>query len=149
TFGDRPRQENSLLAPYVRLARRLAERPCEPPAVSENIRLRVLQQFERPEPVEPKTVLVNYVPLDRIYAEWIRQQLALAGHRAVLHFAGAPLPDVDAFDRAIALVSEDYVTFPETEDLWRLCPARDGAENGSFLVPIQIDGTPLPAPLSQ
>src|SRR5262249_46774601 len=60
TFGDRPRQENSLLAPYVRLASRLAERPCEPPAVSENIRLRVLQQFERPEPVEPKTVLVNY-----------------------------------------------------------------------------------------
>ncbi len=145
TIADRPNQENSLLAPYLRLASRVTGLALRAPVVAEAARTRALTQFELPEPVEEKKILINYVPLDRIYAEWIGQRLAAAGHRPVLHFAGAPLPDVSQFDRVLALISRDYDTFAENDDLTKLCAKADPGGTNGFLLPVQIDGTPAPA----
>ncbi|GAA3345499.1 hypothetical protein GCM10020358_52830 [Amorphoplanes nipponensis] len=143
TFGDQPRQENSLLAPYVRLARRIAGHPVAAPVVEEGVRQRVIRMFERSEPVEPSRILINYVPLDRIYAEWLSEQLSRCGHHPVRHFAGTDLPDLDTVDRLITLVSRDYETFPENDRLAQALLQRDTPDD-VFAVAVQTASVSLP-----
>jgi tetratricopeptide (TPR) repeat protein/cellulose biosynthesis protein BcsQ len=146
TFGDQPRLENSLLAPYVRLARWISGAEVSAPVIDEGVRQRVLRTFERSDPVDPSRVLINYVPLDRVYAEWLAEQLARIGHTPLLHFAGDELPDVDAFDRVAVLVSRDYETFPENYEFAKALQRRDGTEE-DFAVVVQTASVPMPADL--
>ncbi|BCJ52971.1 hypothetical protein Asp14428_44460 [Actinoplanes sp. NBRC 14428] len=149
TFGDLPRLENSLLAPYVRLARRLAGPEVSAPVVDEGARQRVLRLFERSEPIEPCRILINYVPLDRVYAEWLCEQLGRAGHHPQLHFAGADLPDLDGFDRVVTLISRDYETFPENEQLALALQQQHDREDDDFAVAVQTAAGSLPANLNR
>lgn len=149
TFGDLPRLENSLLAPYVRLARRIAANPVTAPVIDESVRQRVIRMFERSDPIEPRRILINYVPLDRVYAEWLFEQLARSGHNPALHFAGAPLPDLDAFHRVITLISRDYETFPENEVLARALQRPHDDSDGDFVLAVQTAVVPLPAELQR
>lgn len=149
TFGDPPRQENSLLSPYVRLASRLAGREVKSPELPDHVRQRTLLRFERPDTVDPATVLLNYAPLDRIYAEWLREQLYRVGHRGVLHPVEAQLPDLTKVDKVVALVSRDYIKFPQAGELWRQCDQFQGSSATDLLVPVRIDDTALPATLDR
>jgi len=144
TFGDLPRMENSLLAPYLRLARRILNEPVSAPVIDEGVRQRVIRMFERSDPIEPNRILINYVPLDRVYAEWLGEQFVRSGHNPVLHFAGGELPDLDAFDRVVNLVSRDYETFPENDQLATALQRRQDASNGDFALAVQTAAIPLP-----
>ncbi|WP_430788433.1 FxSxx-COOH system tetratricopeptide repeat protein [Actinoplanes sp. G11-F43] len=146
TFGDQPNLENSLLAPYLRLARRIAGPQLAALPIEDSVRQRYLRMFERSDPVEPNRILINYVPLDRIYAEWLRERLLRSGHNPQLHFAGAEAPNLDAFDRAVTLISRDYDTFPENDRLADALHRRSG-EAGDFAVLLQTGSVPLPAAL--
>ncbi|MEU4242917.1 FxSxx-COOH system tetratricopeptide repeat protein [Actinoplanes sp. NPDC026619] len=147
TFGDLPNLENSLLAPYLRLARRIAGLPVSALAIEESVRQRYLRMFERSDPIEPSRILINYVPLDRVYAEWLREQLLRNGHTPQLHFAGAATPDLDEFDRAITLISRDYETFPENDQLADALQRRGAGIDDDFALSVQTAAVPLPAAL--
>lgn len=141
-FGDSPRQENTLLARYQRLASRLAGHECDPPLISERERIRVRRQFEHSAQQDPLKVLVAYAPLDRIWAEWIQEQLNAAGQVAQLYCVHDPLPAVEQFDRLVTVISRDYLSFDDAGPLWRL-GAEHAAGDSRFLVGVRVDAAPL------
>nr|MDT0659630.1 FxSxx-COOH system tetratricopeptide repeat protein [Micromonospora sp. DSM 115978] len=150
-FGDRPRQGASLLARYQWLAGRLAGRECHPPVIAESDRLRVRAEFEQSVPAEPLNVLVVYAPLDRIWAEWIRQRLVAAEQYVELLGVGEPIPDLDRFTRLVTVVSRDYLSARQGGQWWRLGAERVAAGESRFLVAVRVDSAPLtpqPAPRS-
>ncbi|MFI5933654.1 FxSxx-COOH system tetratricopeptide repeat protein [Actinoplanes sp. NPDC051494] len=109
TFGDVPLQNDRLLGPYVRLASRLAGRPCPAAAIPDGERTRVLREFEQTVNEDRRTIVVVYAPLDRIWAEWLRDRLDDATHRIILHSIRDSLPDLDALDHLVVVFSRDLI----------------------------------------
>ncbi|AEV82393.1 Nephrocystin-3 [Actinoplanes sp. SE50] len=151
TFGDRPYQENDLLAAYERLAGELVGERCKLDEISEAIRLGWLAEFEQRGTINPGPALICYTPRDRIWAEWIAYQLRLAGQRSVLQDVNAAVDATEVLARsdcAIVLLSQESVRVPQLETWWRLTVRRDIPGHGRFLVPVRVDGFRPPEPFA-
>jgi Mrp family chromosome partitioning ATPase len=140
-FGDRPRQENSLLARYQRLASRLAGRDCAAPQLTDAERTRVLRAFEQSAPADPLTIVVAYAPLDRIWAEWLHDRLSRAGQHVRLHCVASALPAMAGVDRLVVVSSRDLAAYPEGTRAFRLAEERAAAGEDRFLATVRVDAT--------
>ncbi|BCB87978.1 FxSxx-COOH system tetratricopeptide repeat protein [Phytohabitans suffuscus] len=145
TFGDRPQQENSLLAAYERLAGELIGEPIEFTGLPEHVRRGWLAEFEQRGPAESAPLLIAYTPRDRVWAEWIASQLRQIGQRSTLHDLASP-PVLDKAGRAIVLLSRESVRLPQTRRFWQAAMARDTPGPGRFLVPLRLEGFRVPPP---
>jgi Mrp family chromosome partitioning ATPase/tetratricopeptide (TPR) repeat protein len=142
-FGDVPHQNGPLLAPYVNLASRIAGTDCPATVIPEADRGRVLRAFEQIIPREKRTIVVAYAPLDRIWAEWLRDRLRGTAHRVVLHGISDSVPDVDTVDHLVVIFSRDLIAREGGLRLLRI--ARDriirGEEN--LVAVLRVDATAL------
>jgi len=158
-FGERSRQEHSLLASFERLTNALTDGDVSAlPPIEERERRRVLAEYERTKPPAATDVLVSYASIDRTWAEWIGGELGHAGLRVVLQqvdFSIDPTEPSDAYEQASAvnrvlvLLSRDYIKAPNAADFWRVMAARDPAGGSRFLLSARTDGTRVPAPYGE
>ncbi|MGN9911628.1 FxSxx-COOH system tetratricopeptide repeat protein [Phytohabitans sp. LJ34] len=149
-FGDTSSAGGSLLARYLRLAGRIAGHDCKPLSIGDAERMAVVRAFEQSTPPEPMTVLVAYAPLDRIWAEWLRDRLGGAGQRVRLYCVRNPVPSLEGVNRLITIVSRDLVRYAEAGRLSRLAAERVASGDSHFHVTLRVDATPLePAPAAR
>jgi MinD-like ATPase involved in chromosome partitioning or flagellar assembly len=81
-FGDEPGVANSLLSAFERLVGYITEGTVTSYAsVPEVERMRVLAAFTRRLVSEPAGFVLSFVPVDRMWAEWIEETLKNAGVR--------------------------------------------------------------------
>ncbi|SCG64256.1 Chromosome partitioning ATPase, Mrp family, contains Fe-S cluster [Micromonospora echinaurantiaca] len=148
-FGDRPSEPNSPLSAFVALAELLADRPLETPDTPEKQRLSVLARFERTATSAPIQVIVQYAAIDRIWAEWISQELIRIGHDCLLVGPGREeAPALEGIDRVVVLLSHDGLTYEGIERYWRREVDRADLRPADFLVPMRVNGPVLPVPAS-
>ncbi|BCB87975.1 FxSxx-COOH system tetratricopeptide repeat protein [Phytohabitans suffuscus] len=155
-FGERSRQENSLLAAFERLTRALTDGAvAELPPIDERERRRLLGEYERTKAAAVTDVLISYSSTDRTWGEWIGEELRQAGLRVLpqqVDFALDPadpagvLEHVESVNRVLVLLSRDYVKAPNAAEFWRLVAGRDQAGGGRFLVSVRLDGARVPVP---
>jgi len=93
TVGDRPHQENSLLAAYLRMAARITGAPVVPARLAEPERDALLAAYARPSFVLPSAAVLSHAPRDRAWAEWIAVELRALGFRPELRSTGAEPDD--------------------------------------------------------
>ncbi|MFC6014987.1 FxSxx-COOH system tetratricopeptide repeat protein [Plantactinospora solaniradicis] len=145
-FGDRPRQEGTLLAAYERLTGIVVGTPVELPiTMPETRRLRWLADFERRAPLSPGELVISYAPRDRIWAEWVAAELSRVSQQSRLVEQRVSVEEVDRAERILVLLSEEYARSREAARLWRRGQEREYDGPGRFLVPIRFDTTPTPA----
>ncbi|MDG4833529.1 FxSxx-COOH system tetratricopeptide repeat protein [Solwaraspora sp. WMMD1047] len=148
-FGDRPRQEGSLLAAYERLTSMIIDAPCELPAtLAEPQRQRWLAEFEQRDPVTQRDLVISYAARDRIWAEWIGSELRRVSQPSRLMEQRASVAAVEHVDRMLVLISQESVRSPVAEQLWRRGRDRE-FPGGRFLVPVRLDSTAVPAPFEE
>ncbi|MDG4784477.1 FxSxx-COOH system tetratricopeptide repeat protein [Micromonospora sp. WMMD1102] len=144
-FGDRPRQEGTLLAAYERLAGMVIGSPIELPIlIPEANRLRWLADFERRTPLTPGEVVISYVLRDRIWAEWIAAELNRVSIPSRLVEQHLSVDEVGRADRMLVLLSQEYARSRDATRLWRRGHEREHNGPGRFIVPIRLDTTPTP-----
>jgi MinD-like ATPase involved in chromosome partitioning or flagellar assembly/tetratricopeptide (TPR) repeat protein len=155
-FAERPRVENSLLAAYERMASWLTGgRVRELPPMDDALRRTWLAEFERRRPALASDVIVSYVPVDRMWAEWMVAELAAVGLRPTLVDVEFAADDADeqlarslSGARYVLLVlSKDYIESRLGAAMWRRV-SQLGAGSRNPLVPIRIDGTRLDPPFT-
>jgi tetratricopeptide (TPR) repeat protein len=156
TFGDRSRQENSLLAAFERLANVLTEGQVqEMTPIGERQRRRWLAEFERSKPMVTSDIFISFAAMDRMWAEWISAELADVKLRVVLHEIEfgpetATTTDVDealsAASRVLVLLSQDYVKSANAIEFWKKAVNRGADTDNRFLVPVRLDTVRLAAP---
>lgn len=144
TFGDQPGQQNSLLSRYLHLTSEITASDCLPPSISDSERALVLRRFEQAAAAEPLSILVAYAPLDRIWAEWLRDRLGRAGHHVTLHGVRLPMPSLERLDRLITVFSRDYIAYEEGTRPIRLAGERLAAGSGHDVITLRVDATPVP-----
>jgi cellulose biosynthesis protein BcsQ/tetratricopeptide (TPR) repeat protein len=147
-IGDRPHQENTLLAAYERLAAILTEGAVrELVPLSEVERRRRLAEFERAKLPAPSDIFVSYEPQDRMWAEWIAFQLETAGYRVVRQGHDFPAGvdveaeidrTVDAVVYTIAVLTPDYVESPQARMTWDAAITHDPQGDLGLLLPVQV-----------
>lgn len=156
-FGDRSRQENTLLAAFERLASVLTDGAAAElrPPFKEDDRRRWLVEFERPRRAMPAEVLISYASFDRMWAEWIAAQLADLNLTAVLQevdVSSAPTttPELErrlaSAGRAIILLSREYVKAGNAIRTWKMLAAREPVAGVAFLTTLRLDSGRLPVP---
>jgi tetratricopeptide (TPR) repeat protein len=154
-FGDRSRQENSLLAAYERLTRAVTDGLVHQlPALDERIRRRWLAAFERRTVGSTVDVFLSYAAIDRIWAEWISDELTDAGlhvtMREIDYPASAEPGGVGGLlanaGRIVVLLSQGYIESPNATGLWKAVADRDPVAGAAFLVPIRLDNVRVPPP---
>jgi MinD-like ATPase involved in chromosome partitioning or flagellar assembly/tetratricopeptide (TPR) repeat protein len=154
-FAERSMVENSLLAAYERLASWITDgRVRKLPPLDETVRRDWLVEFERRRPTAASDIVISYVSVDRMWAEWMAAELSGVGFRPTLSDVDfAVTGDADSqLDRGLAgarfvivLLSKDYVASRQAGVVWRSISRPAGA-NRPPLVPIRIDGTRLESP---
>jgi MinD-like ATPase involved in chromosome partitioning or flagellar assembly/tetratricopeptide (TPR) repeat protein len=154
-FGDRPHQENSLLAAYERLTNVITDgEVSELGAMDDRQRRMLLTEYERPKQSLPTDILISYASADRAWAEWIATQLGAVGIRAVaqeVEFGTSPglaeeiARSLGTASRTLVLLSQDYVRAENAVRFWQIVADRDSA-GGRFLVPVRLDSVRPPAP---
>ncbi|WP_305788156.1 FxSxx-COOH system tetratricopeptide repeat protein [Symbioplanes lichenis] len=142
-FGDTPGQNGRLLGPYVRLASRLAGHDCPADTIPEADRNRVLGAFEQTVPRDKRAVVVAYAPLDRIWAEWLRDRLDSSTHSALLHNIRDSALDLDKVEDLLVIYSRDFLAREGGERLLRRIRDRLGADTPSTAALLRVDATPL------
>jgi tetratricopeptide (TPR) repeat protein len=158
TFGDRGRQENTLLAAYERLARVVtAGEVTGYPAIDERDRRTWLAEFERPRIRTTADVMISYASIDRMWAEWVAAELRDAGLAVSLQevtSSGGP-EGLDtnrvlaSANRLLVLLSQEYTRAENAVGFWKLAIERDPAGRNRYLVPVKLSGRRLPAPFSE
>jgi tetratricopeptide (TPR) repeat protein len=156
--GDRPRQENTLLAACERFVTVLTQGAVtELAPFPEPERQRWLAEYERLKPPAPSDIFVSYAPEDRMWAEWIAAQLTEAGFRVIRQGTGsqAGADSVAEMGRALigatrtlVLVSSDYVRSPHGQEVWHAAVARDPSGTQRLVVPVRISDVRLPSPFT-
>jgi cellulose biosynthesis protein BcsQ len=146
-IGDRPRQENTLLAAYERLARVLTDgavtevRPMDEPE-----RRRWLAEFERLAAPVATRIRICYAPEDRMWADWLSAQLTAVGLRVsrepMAHAAAQPA-DTEAV-RTLVLLSPQFVQARTGREVWERLTALDPSGSQQLLVPIRLSSAQLP-----
>ncbi|WP_051367245.1 FxSxx-COOH system tetratricopeptide repeat protein [Hamadaea tsunoensis] len=156
-FGDRPHQENTLLAAYGRLARAITGVAGEPRLLDDRERRRWLARFERPKQALPTDVAISYASVDRAWADWIAAQLTQTNVRVVMQeaeFAGGSgfeaelLRLLGTASRAVVLLSQAYVRLPGAQQFWDAVVEREQQSGSRFLVPIRLDNVRPPSPFA-
>jgi hypothetical protein len=147
TFGDRPHQENSLLAAFERLAFVLTEGQIrEIGPIEEPERRRWLAEFERPRAGLISSVFISYASADRIWAEWIAAELNDVGIQASYQEVDGPdgmsgVTEVTrtliSTNRVMVLLSPDYLQSMNAADLWKVVSEREGASLHRYLIPVR------------
>ncbi|WP_328464772.1 FxSxx-COOH system tetratricopeptide repeat protein [Actinoplanes sp. NBC_00393] len=149
TLGDPPKQQNTLLAAYERLASELVGEKITFAGVPEPVRRGWLTEFEQRGSANAGTVLVGYIPRERVWAEWIAHQLRLVGQRSILQDLSstqAAIAALDEVERSVVILSAESTRSPALRVWWDEAVARDVPGQGRFLVPVRLDGTRLPEP---
>lgn len=148
TLGDPPHREGTLLAAYQRLAGALIGQPCGYEGPPDSVRRQWLAEFEHRRPADRGTVLIGYLPRDRIWAEWVAVQLRTAGRRGELQDVTAEnaMAALDEADRALLLLSQESVRTPRVRSIWEAALRRDESAVQPFLVAVRLDGFRLPPP---
>jgi tetratricopeptide (TPR) repeat protein len=146
-IGDRPRQENTLLAAYERLARVLTDgdvtelRPMEEPE-----RRRWLSEFERLAAPVASRIRICYAPEDRMWADWLAAQLTAVGlqvaREPVAHAAAQPTGT--ELVRTIVLLSPYFTQSAAGREVWDRLTALDPAGSQQVLVPIRLSSAQFP-----
>ncbi|MFI7428105.1 FxSxx-COOH system tetratricopeptide repeat protein [Micromonospora sp. NPDC049836] len=148
-FGDRPNEPNSPLSAFMALSELLADRPLRAPDTPEKQRLAVLARFERTATSAPIRVVVHYASIDRVWAEWIAQELARAGHDCLLVGpAQRQAPPLEGIDRVVVLLSHDGLAYQTAERYWRREVERADLRPADFMALMRINGPVLPMPAS-
>ncbi|MEV1285604.1 FxSxx-COOH system tetratricopeptide repeat protein [Micromonospora sp. NPDC049679] len=159
-FGDRSRQENTLLAAFERLTGVLTDAVATElrPPFEESERRRWLLEFERPRRAMPAEVVISYASIDRMWAEWIAAELADTNLTAVLQEVDvssehAAVQELDrrlaGSSRALVLLSQEYVKADNAAHTWKTIAARDAAGSHPFLVALRLDGVRLVGPFAE
>lgn len=158
-FGDRSHQKGSLLFAFERLAERITDgRVGSVVQISENDRRRWLSEFERTPATVFSEVLIAHASVDRAWAEWLAAEAEDAKLRARLQVvdhapsesATPELEEIVAAARYVVVVlSQEYARSVTGLKLWKIAAGRDPAGGRRFLVPVSVDDTRLPAPLTE
>ncbi|WP_326552528.1 FxSxx-COOH system tetratricopeptide repeat protein [Micromonospora sp. NBC_01813] len=158
-FGERSRQEHSLLSSFERLSGVITSNEVrECPAIDERERRRRLAQYERQNLLLPNDVVISYASVNRSWADWIANELENIGLRVTLRKvdlttreASIGDPDLhtwlDSATRVLTLLSRDYVGSANAPAIWQAVAAKN--PGGTALVPVRLDDTRLPAPFAQ
>ncbi|MGP3775947.1 FxSxx-COOH system tetratricopeptide repeat protein [Streptomyces sp. SDT5-1] len=122
TFHDRPDSGNTLLAAYERLTSEITERRVTRLVPMDEGRRRMyLRRFERQTADAPRTAYVVSSPRDRLWADWIREQLRQAGMTLMERAPGSghdpELPDVDSI---VVVLSPTLALAPDAERVMEL-----------------------------
>jgi tetratricopeptide (TPR) repeat protein len=146
-FGDPPGQATSLLAAFERLTATLTDgRVTQLHPMDEQVRRQRLAEFERARRVRLPDVVLSYSSHDRLWAEWLRAELATAGYKVtsscveltVREPAASPasgaLPET-----ALALLSQEYMAAPQSAFLWESMRSRHRSGRDG-LVTLQLEG---------
>ena len=149
TIGDRPHQENTLLASYERITSVLTDgdiRELQP--MPEPERRRRLADFERTKLPVPSDIFVSHTEQDRMWAEWIAHELETAGYRVVTQGPDFP-PGADvrteiertvsAAACTIVILTPDYVESAHARITWDAALARDPMGNLGLLLPVRVN----------
>lgn len=155
-FGDRPEQAGTLLAAYEQLASVVTGgRVTRLEPMPEEERRRSLTAFERSRLTAEQTVLVGYASMDRLWAEWISDQLEEAGLRVDRRAVDVPVRagGRTEFDRALAAASRVLVVLtrhfaatPLAGEAWKAAASRDQVAGTGVLVPLRVDESRLALP---
>jgi cellulose biosynthesis protein BcsQ/tetratricopeptide (TPR) repeat protein len=157
-FGDRSRQEGTLLAAFERLTGVLTGGAADElrPPFEESDRRRWLAEFERARRLTKAEILISYASVDRPWAEWVAAELADVNLIAVLHQVNAPAEHPSEIERrlarssrALVLLSQAYVRADNAPLTWRTIAAQSTASSGARLVPVRLDGVRLPEPFAE
>ncbi|WP_045745396.1 FxSxx-COOH system tetratricopeptide repeat protein [Actinoplanes rectilineatus] len=157
TFGDRPRQEGTLLAAFERLAAVVTDgRVTRLRPVDETARRRTLGVYEQPRTTAETRVLVSYASIDRTWAEWIAVAIADAGAEATIHDVSQHSRSrhldeaahlLSRNNRVMTVLSPSYVVSDNARDLWKLTAERATGAPGS-LTPVRMDSMRYPPPFT-
>ncbi|GAA1753989.1 FxSxx-COOH system tetratricopeptide repeat protein [Luedemannella helvata] len=149
TFGDPPYQQNTLLASYERLAGELFGEPIGFDGVPEPVRRGWLTEFEQRGSAIAGTLMIAYMPRERVWAEWIAYQLRLVGQRSNLRDLNDSKTAVEALgqaERAIVVLSVESAKASPVRTWWEHAVTRDVPGQWRFLVPVRLDGQRMPSP---
>ncbi|MFI6758778.1 FxSxx-COOH system tetratricopeptide repeat protein [Micromonospora sp. NPDC050417] len=160
-FGDRSRQENTLLSAFERMTSVLTDGAAAElrPPFEEKERRHLLRRFERPRRLMPTEVLVSYASVDRMWAEWVAAELSDVNLTTVLQEVDAAGERSSAqriegrlapSSWAMVLLSQEYVKSANAAGTWKTIVARDTISGGpALLIPIRLDGIRLPEPFTE
>ncbi|WP_228046683.1 FxSxx-COOH system tetratricopeptide repeat protein [Streptomyces justiciae] len=122
-----PRQSHSLLAEYVKAVARITDGDVTefnrvPPAdLLRYHRLLDSLRHKTAQVTEPQTLSIVHAPNDRLWADWITEQLRPAGFEVVAHpNHGAPAEALPDPDYVLALLSPHLTGTPAEETVRRL-----------------------------
>lgn len=148
TIGDRPHQENTLLAFYERLTSAITDgRVTELVPMDEAERRKWLAQFERTKRSLPSDIFISHVEQDRMWADWIAHQLESVGYRVTLQGSALPVGAdlITELRRAIggaactlAVMSPDYLESPSAKHAWEAAFTRGSTGQQGLLVPVLV-----------
>ncbi len=159
-FGERSRQEHSLLSAFERLVGVLTNGDVtELPAIDERDRRRWLSVYERQKPGSSFETVISYASIDRTWADWIANELEEIGQPVLLReidlsadavdaaaSVAAIQARLDAGARVVVVLSQDYVRSPGAAMFWQAVDDRD--PTGQNLIPIRIDSSRISAPFA-
>ncbi|MEU5909639.1 FxSxx-COOH system tetratricopeptide repeat protein [Micromonospora sp. NPDC047527] len=157
-FGDRPEQVGTLLAAYEQLASVITGgRVTTLHPMREEDRRRSLTEFERSRLTAEQAVLLSYASADRLWAEWITDQLEDAGLRVDRRALDVPLRDggraeferaLTGASRVLAVLTRHYAGTALAGEVWKTASGRDQLGGGGVLVPLRVDESRLTLPYS-
>jgi cellulose biosynthesis protein BcsQ/tetratricopeptide (TPR) repeat protein len=110
-FGDAPGSRTSLLTSYERIAGHItAGAITTSPPIAEWLRLRTRNLFSRTTPSSPVEVVLDFSPVDQLWAEWIAA--VLAGAEISVRWSGetpAGHDDAELETQTVAIVTDFYI----------------------------------------
>jgi tetratricopeptide (TPR) repeat protein len=112
-FGDTPGHPGSILSSYERLTGYITDGAVTGlPPIDEDLRNSTRTKFDRKPPLESKQLIIEFLPEDQIWAEWIAAVLGTGGFVIRERPLGETVPLDDATPagwRTLAVVSAAYV----------------------------------------
>nr|WP_221382475.1 FxSxx-COOH system tetratricopeptide repeat protein [Actinoplanes polyasparticus] len=154
TFGERARQEHSLLSSFERLTTIITGgQVTEFPALDERERRQWLSLYERQKPSDNARTVISFAAIDRTWADWIAAELERAGLPTTLQevdLTGSLTDTARGLDilqepgtRLMVVYSRGYLRSAQAEWVWRWATDRDWIAGS--LVRLRIDNSRLPA----
>ncbi|MET8150278.1 FxSxx-COOH system tetratricopeptide repeat protein [Actinoplanes sp. NPDC049668] len=107
TFGDQPGVPSSMLASYVALARYVTNGAVsEFTPMDEDLRSRTLERFARRVSRPEEKVVLRYMPVDRLWAEWVTGVLQAADITVRTVEVGSDDDQIEHDVRQLTLISQ-------------------------------------------
>ncbi len=113
-FGDKPGAPGSMLSAYERITGHITDGEITSlPPIDDGLRNLTRAKFDRKLPLESKQIIIEFLPEDQIWAEWITAVLAAGGfvlRERRIEEQAANDGDPEGW-RRLAVVSPAYVTW--------------------------------------